>query len=49
MTQQELVARLISIFVWIPYTSIVARKKTAELILMLGGKVPGDYSESPAE
>jgi hypothetical protein len=51
MTQQELVARLVSVYVWIPASSSTARGKMAELIRHLGGQVPHSptWSESPAE
>lgn len=39
MTQNDLVALLKSIYIWIPQTSITAREKLAELIRHLGGKI----------
>jgi hypothetical protein len=44
MNQAELLARLKNIYVWIPYSSVTARQKVAELIQMLGGVVPGQHS-----
>ena len=49
MTQQELIARLQNIYVWCPKSSITLREKIAELIRMVGGRVPETYSEVPAE
>lgn len=49
MTQEELIARLVSIYVWIPKSSTTAREKVAELIRMVGGRVPETYSESPGQ
>ena len=43
MNQAELVARLKNIYVFIPYTSMTARQKLAELIQQLGGVVPGQH------
>ena len=45
MNQAELVARLRNVYVFIPYSSVTARQKVAELIRMLGGNVP-ETSES---
>ena len=45
MTQQELIARLQNLYVWAPKSSITLREKIAELIRMVGGKVPETYSE----
>ena len=49
MNQQELIARLQNIYVWSPKSSITLRDKIAELIRMVGGRVPETYSERPAE
>ena len=49
MTQQDLIVRLQNIYVWAPKSSITLREKIAELIRMVGGRVPETYSEVPAE
>ena len=49
MTQQELIERLQNIYVWSPKSSITLREKIAELIRLVGGRVPATYSESPTE
>ena len=40
MNQAELIAKLKNIYVFIPYSSVTARQKVAELIQLLGGSVP---------
>lgn len=49
MTQEELIARLQNIYVWAPKSSTTLRTKIAELITMVGGRVPATHSESPSQ
>lgn len=44
MNQAELIARLRNVYVFIPYSSVTARQKVAELIQLLGGVAPGQHS-----
>jgi len=44
MNQNDLIARLKNIYVFIPSGSVTARQKVAELIQQLGGVVPGQHS-----
>jgi hypothetical protein len=45
MNQEQLIAHLKNIYVWIPKSSTTARQKVADLIRALGGVVPGNYNE----
>ena len=49
MTQQELIDSLQNLSVWSPKSSLTLREKIAELIRLVGGRVPATYSESPTE
>lgn len=40
MNVDALIHHLRSIYIWIPYSSPVAKNKVAELIVHFGGKVP---------